>query len=105
MLKKMNVILILIYIIAVISFDKNPGNLKVVQQQRTGDIIVSVLNNAVNIQKGSDNFYIEFRNSSGNQLIDAGSVKANAMMQMNGITMSGNISVSPTGQTGRYELK
>jgi hypothetical protein len=46
---------------------------------------------------------VEFRSSETTELVDAGDVQLGAAMVMPGMSMSGGVTVMPTGQPGVYE--
>jgi YtkA-like len=81
------------------------SNLKVVQEQTTGNFKVSVLNEDGAIKQGSGKFVVEFRDGSNNQLVKAGSVSSEAVMQMAGMPMTGETSIDFTDIPGRYNAK
>ena len=72
-----------------------------VQRLRSGDIdIVLLSQDGVLHQK--DSFTIEFRSSTGGNLLDVGTVRANASMPMPGMPMLGSIEVRQARAAGRY---
>lgn len=72
-----------------------------VQRIRSGDIDIVVLSqDGVLHQK--DSFTIEFRSSAGRNLLDVGTVRANASMPMPGMPMLGSIEIRPAKAAGRY---
>ena len=105
MFKKINIIIISLLSLVFISCNKDTSNLKTIQKQSVGDYIVSITSSSGNIQKGTGKFFIEFHSVTGDHFTDAGKVEANAIMNMQGMPMSVDISVKPTDQTGRYEAK
>ncbi len=46
------------------------SNLKQIQQQRAGDYVVTVLSETGQLKQGPNNFVLEFRKASDNQLAD-----------------------------------
>jgi hypothetical protein len=54
------------------------------------------------LQHGRNAFTIEFRSADG-QLVDAGTVRANANMTMPGMAMSGGLEIERTRVPGRYD--
>ena len=48
------------------------GNLKEIQQQRSGDYVVALLNETGDLKQGPNNLTLEFRRANDNQLADAG---------------------------------
>jgi len=71
-----------------------------IQRVKSGALDIVLLSPHDGLRHGKDDFTIEFR-SNGN-LVDAGTVRANATMPMPGAPMFGSIDVSRTAVTGRY---
>jgi hypothetical protein len=84
---------------------QQPDDLKEIQQQRTGDYVVVVLNKTGNLTQGPNNLTLEFRRSSDNQLADVGNVRVRSTMEMKGMSpMMANTNVTPSGTPGRYNI-
>jgi hypothetical protein len=81
------------------------SNLKVIQEQTTGNFKVSVLNQEGTIEQGSGKFVVEFRDANTNQLVKVGSVSSEAVIQMAGAPMTGETSIDFTDIPGRYDAK
>jgi hypothetical protein len=81
------------------------SNLKVVQEQQTGNFKVSVLNSEGTIKEGSGKFVVEFRDTSNGELVKVGSVSSEAVMQMAGAPMTGETSIDFTDIPGRYDVQ
>lgn len=90
---------------AVISCVKKSDDLKTIQEQQSGDFIISILNNEGKIYKGSGVFYLEFKNVSNNEMADLEKVNGNAVMQLNGVNVNGEVAVLQTPQMGRFKVK
>ena len=60
------------------------SNLKQIDQQRTGDYIVTALNETGQVKQGPNKFVLEFRKASDNKLTDVGNVQLNSAMPMPG---------------------
>lgn len=79
------------------------NNLTEVQRARSGMVDVVLLSQSGALRHGKDTFVIEFRSTSGDRLVDVGTVKGTATMSMAGSPMLGSIDVKKTGTAGRYE--
>ena len=73
------------------------------QRVRSGALDVVLLSPRDGLRHGKDTFAIEFRSTSGGNLIDVGNVKGSANMPMPGTAMFGSIDVKRTDVAGRYE--
>ena len=77
--------------------------LKQIQQQRSGDYVVALLNESGSLKMGSNNLTLEFRR--GDQLADPGNVQVKPMMEMKGLgPMLANTSATPSATPGRYNV-
>ena len=82
------------------------SNLKQIAQQRSGDYVVTVLNDTGELKQGPNKFALEFRKASDNQLANVGNVQLNTLMPMPGMSpMSGGASAEPSGTPGRYNVE
>lgn len=82
------------------------SNLKQIDQQRTGDYIVTALNETGQVKQGPNKFVLEFRKASDNALADVGSVQINSTMPMPGMPpMNAGASATSSGQAGRYNVE
>jgi len=73
-----------------------------VRAMRSGDLNVSIVPADETLRQGRSTFWIEFRSATSDELVDAGTVRANATMPMPGMLMSGRVNVSREGPPGRY---
>ncbi len=105
MLKKRNLIFVLLPVFVLISCSSDSSDQKVISTQKVGDKVISILNETDTLKKGQGDFLIEFRNASDNNLSDLGPINANAFMQMAGGPMKGELSVTKTEIPGRYVAK
>ena len=81
------------------------GDLKEVQKQRAGEYVVTVLADDGKVREGNNDFVLEFRRASDNQLVDVGAVQLNSSMPMPGMpNMVAEMSASPSGTPGRYDV-
>lgn len=79
-------------------------DLQPMQQQRAGDLVVSILGPRGQFEQGDNVVAVEVRRASDNQLTDAGSIQITSQMPMPGMpNMVAPVSVSPSGESGRYE--
>ena len=82
------------------------SNLKKIDQQRTGDYIVTALNETGQVKQGPNKFVLEFRKASNNKLTDVGNVQLNSAMPMPGMPpMNAGASAMPSGTAGRYNVE
>ena len=77
------------------------SGLKEVQRVKSGDLDIVLLSEDGALNRGKDAFVIEFRKGDGS-LQDVGTVTTSANMPMPGMTMPGNVEVTPSGVAGRY---
>ena len=81
------------------------SNLKKIDQQRTGDYIVTALNETGQVKQGPNKFVLEFRKASDNKLADVGNVQINSTMPMPGMPpMNAGASATSSGKAGRYNV-
>lgn len=82
------------------------SNLKKIDQQRTGDYIVTALNETGQVKQGPNKFVLEFRKASDNALADVGNVQINSTMPMPGMPpMNAGASATESGTTGLYNVE
>ena len=92
---------------SLISCDQNNfSNLKLVQQEQSGDYLITILHPTGKFKVGKNTFIVEFRNASDNQLVELFNIQARALMPMGGQSpMFGGVSVEPLkGSPGRYKV-
>src|SRR5437879_2745407 len=81
-----------------------PADLKQIQQQRSGDYVITLLNDSGSLKQGANTLTLEFRR--GDQLTDPGKVEVKPMMEMKGMgPMLANTNATPSGSPGRYTVK
>jgi hypothetical protein len=79
--------------------------LKQIQQQRSGDYTVTLLNETGVLKQNSDHLRLEIRDASTNELANVNNVKVEASMIMAGMgPMFGNVSAPNQVGTGQYDL-
>ena len=80
------------------------SNLKQIQQQRSGDYMVSLLNESGQLTQGLNQLTLEFHNAK-HELTAVKNVQITSSMTMPGMApMVGTASIKPTGTAGRYDL-
>ena len=84
---------------------KAPANLTQIQQQRSGDYFVTLLNDTGAVKQHSNKLTLEFRNASTNEPADVTNVQIQASMRMPGMgPMFGNLSSTRRIGPGRYDF-
>ncbi|HYR88328.1 MAG TPA: FixH family protein [Terriglobia bacterium] len=77
--------------------------LKQIQEQRSGDYVIALLNESGSLKMGSNSLTLEFRR--GDQLTDPGNVQVKPMMEMKGMgPMLANTTATPSATPGRYNV-
>jgi hypothetical protein len=85
--------------------NRGTSEFKQIQQQRSGDYTVSLLNETGVLKQSSDHLRIEIRNASTNELAGVNNVKVQATMMMAGMgPMFGTFSAPQQVAPGQYEL-
>lgn len=79
------------------------AKLNELQRVKSGTLDIVLLSPRDGLRHGKDTFVIEFRSTSGGDLIDVGNVKGSANMPMPGMPMLGTLDVTRTDVAGRYE--
>jgi hypothetical protein len=79
-------------------------SLKEIQQQRSGDYVVALLNETGELKQGANVLTLEFRKTSDNELTDVGDVKVESTMTMQTGPMLASTKVTPSGTAGRYSI-
>lgn len=81
------------------------ADLKQIQQQRSSDYIITVLNETGVLKQRSDHLTIEFRNASTNELANVSNVQIHASMVMPGMgPMFGTFAAPRQDVPGRYDF-
>ena len=79
------------------------ADLKEFQRARSGNLDVVLLSDDGTLTHGKDALTVEFRTTSGGNLVDVGTVKAGATMPMAGMApMLGSVFLESTDTPGRY---
>jgi len=100
---KMKLILIAILTLMLLSCSRSGSELKLVQQQQSGDYKIAILSETGTIQKGNNPFTLEFRRATDDQLVDVGTVDVAPVMEMAGMgPMMATTKVTPSDTPGRY---
>lgn len=71
------------------------------QRVTSGDLAIVLLSDDGTLNRGKDDFVIEFRRSDGS-LVDAGTVTTSAHMSMPGMPMAASVQVERSDVPGRY---
>ena len=86
-----------------ISCNRQPSTLTQIQQQRSGDYIVTLLNDTGAVKQHSNKLTLEFRNASTNEPANVNNVQIQASMRMPGSSpMFGDLSTTKQTGPGRY---
>jgi len=100
---KTKIILVAILAISLISCTQTNKELKLVQQQQSGNYKISILSETGSIPLGKTPFTLEFRNAADNQLVDVGTVSLSPVMEMAGMgPMMATSQIISSGTPGRY---
>ena len=76
-----------------VSCSKSPAAQVQIQQQRSGDYVLTLLNDSGVVKQHSNKYTLEIRNASSNELANVSNVQIQASMRMPGMgPMFGNIS-------------
>jgi len=89
----------------VLACSRQPAEFKPIQQQRSGDYNVTLLNETGILKQHSDHLRLEIRNAATNAPADVTNVQVQASMVMPGMApMFGTLSVPQQTAPGQYEL-
>ena len=81
-----------------------PG--KVIQSQRSGDLVIDLHNEKGELAQGQNTFLLIFRSASKSAPVDVGAVTVGASMAMPGMApMTASIELQPAGRVGEYSGK
>ena len=84
---------------------QQPTEFKSIQQQRSGDYVVVLLNDTGVLKQHAEHLRLEFRNASTNELANVSNVQIETTMKMPGMgPMFGNISSLRQDSRGRYDF-
>jgi len=87
------------------SCNKRPGTLVQVQQVRSGNHVLTLLNDTGAVKQHSNKFTLEIRDAESSALANVTSVQIQATMRMPGMApMFGNVSSPRQTEPGRYEF-
>jgi len=87
------------------SCNRRPGELVQIQQVRSGDHVLTLLNDTGAVKQHSNKFTLEIRDAESSALANVTSVKIQATMRMPGMApMFGNVSSPRQTEPGRYEF-
>ena len=84
---------------------KEPANLVQIQQQRSGDYVVTLFNDTGVVKQHSNKLVLEIRNGATNEPADVNNLQIQASMRMPGMgPMFGNVSSTRKIGVGRYDF-
>jgi hypothetical protein len=99
----MKLLLIALLAPTLLSCSRGSQELKLVQQQQSGDYKIAILSETGTIQQGNKPFTLEFRRATNDQLVDVGAVNVAPVMEMAGMgPMMASTQVTPSETPGRY---
>ena len=82
-----------------------PADLKQIQQQRSGDYVITLFNDSGVLKLRSNHLLLEFRNTSTNELANVTNVQIQATMVMPGMgPMFGTMSPPRQAAPGHYDF-
>ncbi len=91
--------------VLLISCSRQPDQLKTIQQQKSGEYLVSVLNDTGVLKEHDNKLTLEVRNAATNELANVSNVKIQANMRMPGMApMFGELSTPRQISPGRYQF-
>lgn len=76
----------------------------VIRTVETNGLSITLRSPDGQLHLGRNAFVIEFRSAATGALVDAGAVHASGAMPMPGMSMSGALQVTPSGEPGRYSV-
>jgi hypothetical protein len=89
--------------LTMLSCSRGSQELKLIQQQQSGDYKIAILSETGTIQQGKKPFTLEFRRAADGQLVDVGPVDVAPVMVMAGMSpMMATAQVTPSDAPGRY---
>jgi len=89
-----------------LSCNRQPSTLTPIQQQRSGDYVVSLLNDTGVLKQHSNRLTLEIRNTASNELANVNNVQIQATMRMPGMgPMFGNLLPMRQVSPGRYDFE
>jgi YtkA-like protein len=91
--------------LVLLSCGRQPTELKQIQQQRSGDYTVTLLNDTGALKQHADHLRLEIRNTSTNALADVNNLKVQATMIMAGMgPMFGTLSTPKQAAPGQFDF-
>jgi hypothetical protein len=101
----LRIFLILVLPLVLMACERAPAELQLVQEQRAGDFVVSLLSTSAEMQQDSNDIVLEFRDTSTNELTPVDNVRVQATMPMPGMApMFGDTSSPVSDVPGHYEF-
>ena len=98
-------LVLLLFLQLSVSCNKQPSTLTQIQQQRSGDYLVTVFSDTGAVKQRSNRLTVEILNAGANQPANVSNVKVQATMRMPGASpMFGDVSSVREVGPGRYEF-
>src|SRR5437773_3471275 len=92
-------------LLLLMSCNRQLGVLVQIQQIRSGDYVLTLLNDTGAVKQHSNRFTLEIRNATSNALANVSNVQIQASMRMPGMApMFGNVPSPRQTEPGRYEF-
>ena len=97
--------LLFAFVVLPVSCNKQSDNLVQVLEARSGDYLVTLLNDTGAVKQHSNKFTLEIRNAASNEPANVTNVQIQASMRMPGMgPMFGNVSSTRQTGPGRYKF-
>jgi hypothetical protein len=85
--------------------NREPVAFKPIQQQRSGDYVVLLMNDTGMLKQHAGHLRLEFRNASSNELANVSNVRVETSMKMQGMgPMFGNVSSLREVSSAQYDF-
>src|SRR5678816_2615164 len=100
---KTYLLFVAILAVCLLSCKKEIKELKLVQEQQSGEYKIAILSETGSITRGKSPFTLEFRKTADNRLVDVGTVSLAPVMEMAGMgPMMATSQVTSSDTPGRY---
>jgi hypothetical protein len=97
--------LVFVSLVLAVSCNKQPPTLVQIQQTRSGDYTITLLNDTGRVKQHGNKFTLEIRNAGSNESENVNNVQIQASMRMPGTgPMFGNVSSTRQVGPGRYQF-
>lgn len=102
---KTSLCLLCLFVAILLGCTKPPSSFTQVQQQRSGDYVLTLFSDSGSVKQHSNKFKLEIRNAASNEPANVSNVQIQSSMRMPGMgPMFGNISSIQQTGPGQYEL-